>query len=186
MLALVSQHITNNVVQDAVVAVVGEFGRRVDTAPTRIASCEPSARVRVTGTVAPLKRLQIADINPLFPVNRSVLRVTPCGNSSGKMPIPIRLERWIRSKDSAITTESQQARPSPPSHGWNLSHTPTGNHRQRCALSLVQHRRIVNRHRFRIRQMAGHAPSTGTISLRMRILAKVPRIITSWLPRREP
>lgn len=35
MLALCSQHITNNVVQDAVVAVVGEFGRRVDTAPTR-------------------------------------------------------------------------------------------------------------------------------------------------------
>src|SRR3569833_2718898 len=30
-------------------------------------------------------------------------------------------------------------------------------------------------------------PSTpGTIALRMRVLAKVPRIMTSWLPRREP
>ena len=33
MLAFVLQHIAEHVVQDAVVAAVGELGRRVDTAP---------------------------------------------------------------------------------------------------------------------------------------------------------
>ena len=53
--------------QDAVVAVVGEFGRRVDTAPTRdrflrAVSASQGHRHRS----ARLKRLQITDINPLF------------------------------------------------------------------------------------------------------------------------
>jgi len=38
-----------------------------------------------------------------------------------------------------------------------------------------------------VRHQPGHAAfDARTISLRMRMLAKVPRIITLWLPRRAP
>jgi len=37
------------------------------------------------------------------PVRPSVLRLSPPVNSNGMTPMPIRFERWIRSKLSAIT-----------------------------------------------------------------------------------
>lgn len=117
----------------------------------------PSALVNITGMVAPGADLQIRDINHLFPVSPSVLRVTPCGNSSGRIPIPIRLERWIRSNDSAITTRIPNSR-GPFAAQSRLDPDPYSSRQLPPAafFLLVEHRGIINRHRFRTRQMPRH------------------------------
>jgi hypothetical protein len=63
-----------------------------------------------------------------------------------------------------------------------------GDDDQRHAILLVAHRRVVDRHLLARRLVPGDAAARlpGTISFLMRMLAKVPRIITSWLPRRVP
>ncbi len=40
------------------------------------------------------------------PVSPSDWRVSPFTNSSGRTPIPTRLDRWIRSNDSAMTART--------------------------------------------------------------------------------
>ena len=52
----------------------------------------------------------------------------------------------------------------------------------------ILHRRVVDRHLLAARESCFVNPPSmcGTSRLRMRVLANVPRIITSWLPRREP
>ena len=58
------------------------------------------------------------------------------------------------------------------------------------ALLLVAHRGVVDRHLLAVEpsEVARDAPSVAAAPswLRRRMLANVPRIITSWLPRREP
>jgi GTP cyclohydrolase II len=53
LLALFLQHIADHIVQNAVVLIVGQLGRGIDTATAINHFLRPSARVRVTGTVAP-------------------------------------------------------------------------------------------------------------------------------------
>ena len=63
---------------------------------------------------------------------------------------------------------------------------------ERHALRAVLHRGVVDRHLLAVGLVQRDAASRrvpsahGTIRFLMRTLANVPRIITSWLPRREP
>ncbi|EKD60673.1 MAG: hypothetical protein ACD_54C00619G0001 [uncultured bacterium] len=65
----------------------------------------PSAKVMWHGTVesgfrSPSRPSMLTTSSPFRP---SDLRVSPPVNSNGITPMPTRLERWIRSNDSAIT-----------------------------------------------------------------------------------
>ena len=44
--------------------------------------------------------------NVSSPVSPSDSAVSPSGNCSGSTPMPIRLERWMRSYDSAMTART--------------------------------------------------------------------------------
>ena len=44
------------------------------------------------------------------PSSLSDLAVSPAGNCRGITPMPIRLERWMRSKDSAMTARTPSSR----------------------------------------------------------------------------
>jgi hypothetical protein len=74
-----------------------------------------------------------------------------------------------------------QSRDEPVPYCWPASTTsdvPDG---------LVAHRRVVDRLTAPVGKCLVTPPSVpGAIWLRIRTLAKVPRTITSWLPRREP
>jgi hypothetical protein len=60
-------------------------------------------------------------------------------------------------------------------------------HDQRGTFSRVGHGRIVVEHLFFFGNFRVKLPCLGVTSwFLMRMLPKVPRIITSWLPRREP
>ena len=45
-------------------------------------------------------------VNVSVPVSPSDSAVWPAGNCSGSTPMPIRLERWMRSYDSAMTART--------------------------------------------------------------------------------
>ena len=66
----------------------------------------PPSRDAVTSTLfaSPSSRSPTSKVSS--PVRPSESIVSPSGNWSGTTPIPIRLERWIRSKLSAITART--------------------------------------------------------------------------------
>ena len=103
--------------------------------------------------------------------------------------MPIRFERWMRSKLSAMTARRPAAAcPSPPSRGRAGAVFLAGeNHQRRCLPPDTASRR----RRWTWSSPSGSAwcsrlrcPATSWFLSRM--FANVPRIITSWLPRREP
>ena len=124
-----------------------------------------------------------------LPSSSSDLRVMPSLKVSGSTPMPTRFERWMRSKLSAITalTPSSsvplaaQSRDEPEPYSLppiTTSGTPRSWY-------------FIAASKIDIASPSGisrvQPPSVpGATSLRRRMLAKVPRIITSWLPRREP
>jgi hypothetical protein len=57
---------------------------------------------------------------------------------------------------------------------------------ERRALGLVLHRGVVDRHLLAVGRCGDAALGAGSSWFLRRMLAKVPRIITSWLPRRAP
>ena len=69
-----------------------------------------------------------------------------------------------------------------------VPYSPPRQDDQGNAFFPVAHRCFVDRHLFPGRPVHGPAPLRfpGASWFLRRILAKVPRIITSWLPRREP
>ena len=132
-------------------------------------------------------------------------RSAPSGNCSGSTPIPTRFERWMRSKLSTITARTPsslvpfaaQSREEPDPYSLPPS-TTSG-----TSSAMYLHRRVVDRHLLGLGRLA--AVATGgrrsrasrrppaaprrparLIRLRSLMFANVPRIITSWLPRREP
>ena len=130
-------------------------------------------------------------VNSSSPVRPSDSRVSPCGNCSGSTPIPIRLERWMRSYDSAMTARTPssavplaaQSREEPEPYSLPAS-TTSGVAVRGVLLGRVVDRRLLTVGPGRWRVTPPSVP--GASWLRSRMLAKVPRIITSWLPRREP
>ena len=112
------------------------------------------------------------------------------GTASGSTPMPTRFERWMRSKLSAMTarTPSSSVPLAAQSRDEPGAVLRAGEHDQRHAFGLVAHRR--RRRSTSARRRAGgvvQPPSLPRRSgLRRRMLANVPRIITSWLPRRAP
>jgi hypothetical protein len=142
-----------------------------------------------------LARAQAGDIldrDRLVPVEAERLRSVPSANCSGSTPMPTRFERWMRSKLSVITARTPsnvvpfaaQSRDEPVPYSlpaMTTSGVPS------AFLILPSPRRRSPASRRSARYTCVMPPSTpGTISLRMRMLAKVPRIMTSWLPRRAP
>ena len=116
-------------------------------------------------------------------------------NWQGSTPMPTRFERWMRSKlfaTTALTPSScvpfaAQSRDDPVPYS-SPPKTTVG-----VPCRDVLHRRVVDRHLLarRLEQrdaafLAAPSAFGGSIRFLMRTLAKVPRIITSWLPRREP
>ncbi len=96
--------------------------------------------------------------------------------------MPTRFERWMRSKLSAITARTPsrlvplaaQSRELPVPYSLPAM-TTSGR-----VVRLVEHGGVVDRHRLAGRRVAGDAAlDLPSIWLRMRMLAKVPRIITS-------
>ena len=126
------------------------------------------------------------------PVRPSDLRVSPPVNSNGMTPMPTRFERWMRSKflgDHGLDTQKRRALGGPVAGRSGAVLFAAKDH-QRRARGLIGHGRVVDRGLRAVRALgvaALDSPSSlASISFLMRILAKVPRIITSWLPRREP
>jgi hypothetical protein len=122
------------------------------------------------------------------PVRPSDCRVWP-SNSAGSTPMPIRLERWMRSKllamtaftPSSIVPLAAQSRELPVPYS-SPARTTSGVPLRRSAWP---------RRRSLICSPLGwcsrEPPSTpGSMRFFRRMLAKVPRTMTSWLPRRAP
>ena len=102
--------------------------------------------------------------------------------------MPTRLLRWIRSKLLAITARTPRSKVPLAAQSREL---PVPYSAPAMTISGVfpgvLHRRVVMLIRSRVGRCTVTPPSTpGTSWLRSRMLAKVPRIITSWLPRRLP
>ena len=100
----------------------------------------------------------------------------------------------MRSKLSAITARTPSRRVplrGPVARGAGAV-LLAADHDERHALLRVAHRRVVDRQLLAVGQVAreaalGQRLTPGPPSrLRRRMFAKVPRIITSWLPRRAP
>jgi len=96
--------------------------------------------------------------------------------------MPTKFERWMRSKDSAMTArDAEETR----AFGGQSREDPepyffAGEDDERRAALGVLHRGVVNGHRFAFGQEAGDAASVpGASLLRRRTLAKVPRTMTS-------
>ena len=103
--------------------------------------------------------------------------------------MPIRFERWIRSKEVARTARTPSSRvpfaaqsreePEPYSAPARMiSGTPS------AAYAVDASKMLIGSPPGRCRVTPPSVP--GARRLRSRIFANVPRIITSWLPRREP
>ena len=115
-------------------------------------------------------------------------------NCSGNTPMPTRLLRWMRSKLRAITalTPSSSVPLAAQSRLEPVPYSSPPKTTGRRAFGHVLHRRVVDEHllaaRLEQRDAAflARAVGPGIIRFLMRTLAKVPRIITSWLPRRAP
>ena len=102
--------------------------------------------------------------------------------------MPMRLERWIRSKERRHRPDAEQggALGGPVAGGAGAVFFSCDD-QQRHAVGGVPLRRVVDGHLLAAGLVAGEAASVpGASRLRSRMLAKVPRIITSWLPRRDP
>ena len=87
------EHIAYHIMQDAVVLVIGQLITGIDTTTSiqrLLTAVSPRQRHRDAATGLQLR--QIRHVDTLFP--GQLQRLTrPAGNSSGKMPMPIRLER---------------------------------------------------------------------------------------------
>ncbi len=91
------------------------------------------------------------------PVRPRPVRVSPSANCRGRIPIPTRLERWMRSKLSAMTARTPrsagplaaQSRDDPDPYSW------PGQHHERDAVGLVAHGGVVDAHLLAVGQMAG-------------------------------
>ena len=186
--------VPEHVVQDAAVAEIFDLVERVDAADAACTvSTAPSARwMRQCHLHA---RLDAGRRCRRCRSSRCRRASGPCGvtpslNCSGSTPMPTRFERWMRSKLSAITarTPSSSVPLAAQSRDEPVPYSLPAMIDQRHAARLVLHRRVVDRHRPRRRACSLVMPPSmpGAISFLMRMLAKVPRIITSWLPRRAP
>ena len=103
--------------------------------------------------------------------------------------MPIRLDRWIRSNEAASTARTPssavplaaQSRDDPDPYSFpamTSSGTPSAAYRWAASYMVI----CSPPGRCRV-----YPPSVpGASRLRSRMLANVPRIITSWLPRRDP
>ena len=83
-----------------------------------------------------------------LPVSLRLVRLSPALNCSGNTPMPTRLERWMRSKLSAITalTPSRLVPLAAQSRLRAGAVFLAGDDHQRHALVLVAHGRVVDRH----------------------------------------
>ena len=82
------------------------------------------------------------------PVSPSDPAASPAGNCSGSTPMPIRLERWMRSKLSAITalTPSSLVPLAAQSREDPVPYSRAGEHDQLDAFGGVAHGGLVDRH----------------------------------------
>ena len=193
---LCSKQLAQHERQDAAVQVVVDFDRSIYSEQQRhprggaiCADGLPASRPFAADTsVRPTRS------NSSVPSMPSDCHLSVPLNWQGRTPMNTRFERWIRSKLLAMTAFTPrscvplaaQSRLEP---GAVLF---AGEDDGRRASRDVRHRRVVDRHDLRrLRQVT--PPSTrepsafgGSMRFLMRTLAKVPRIMTSWLPRRLP
>ena len=104
--------------------------------------------------------------------------------------MPTRFERWIRSKLSAMHEPDAEQRRTlgRPVARRARAVFAAGDDRQRHAFGGVAHRDVVDEALLAVGQVdrVRALPCPPTSRLRSRMLANVPRIITSWWPRRAP
>ena len=176
--------IPQHVLQYPAIPEVQPFLRRIDPA-AHLEDFLPPSRVAVTVSVArgasESSRPAMSKLSK--PVRPSVARVSPGMNSSGSTPMPTRLERWMRSKLSAITarTPSRHVPLAAQSRELTGAVFLAGDHdRAACPPSGIPRRRRRSAAACRRRVVAVTPPSVpGASSFRRRMFAKVPRIITS-------
>ena len=110
-----------------------------------LARLQPVARPRMVTVSSPLRP--------------SVCQDVPSSKTSGSTPMPTRLERWMRSKLSAIDgahAEQPRALGRPVARGAGAVFL-AGEDDQRHALGLVAHRRVVDRHDLAVGLVHGDA-----------------------------
>ncbi len=124
------------------------------------------------------------------PVSPRVAASSPGANWSGSTPMPTRFERWMRSKLFAMTARTPsslvplaaQSRDEPGAVLGAGDHDAAA--RPRPGTAWTRRRCVVLSPSGRCTVMPPSSPGRGAFLRRM--LANVPRIITSWLPRRAP
>src|SRR6476646_6348840 len=146
-----------------------------------------SSALTVTSSASPPSSPEIE--NSSRPVRPRDSAFSPGMNCSGAIPIISRFERWIRSYESAIAARTPsrfcplaaQSREEPEPYSLPaITMVGTPSARYRSATSKIVPSSPSGR-------WAVHVPSLpGTRRFLSRTFAKVPRIITSWLPRRAP
>ena len=135
--------------QDAAVAVVVEFDRRVDADLGGETRCRAvgagGARPSASAPGCSRRPGRGCRTSPRRS-GRATARSGPCGNSSGSTPMPTRLLRWIRSKLAAITarTPSRIRALGGPVAAAAGAVLRAGQDDQRHAFGLVLHGRVVD------------------------------------------
>lgn len=107
--------------------------------------------------------------------------VMPFVKTSGKIPMPRRLDLWMRSKLSAMTALTPKSLVPLAAQSRERCHIPCRPQSQGECLTLDSASR---HHKWAESGHPKHSGATGacSISFLRRMLANVPRIITSWLP----
>ena len=170
-------------VQDPAVAVVLPLVGRCRCAPR----LELDARRRRRhGREAPSSSGSRSNVSS--PVSPSDSTDSPSGNCSGSTPIP---PGWsggcARSSRRSRSARRAAAGPWPPSRARSRSRTPCPPGPRTAARPRRRsHRGVVDRLLLAVAQVVKPPSVPGASRLRRRMLANVPRIITSWLPRRDP
>ncbi len=142
------------------------------------------ARHDVSGEAAHRVRLGAGE-------SRATPAVSPVGElQRQRRPCPTRFDRWIRSKLSAMhEPDAQQHRAlRRPVAARPAAVLLAGDHARaaRPRPGTARRRRRSTAPRRRAGGSSTSPSVPGASSLRSRMFANVPRIITSWLPRREP
>jgi len=128
--------------------------------------------------------------NVSWPVNPRLFASCPALVLERRTPIPARFERWMRSKLLAITARTPRSIVPFAAQSARGARAVLGSREddERSLRGLVLHRRVVDR---QLLEPWGSwhrdvSLAAGDQEVLRRMFANVPRIMTSWFPRRAP